>query len=125
VGRVLVHLRKERGLTQVQVVAATGISPATYSRLESGHIPATIEQLGALAVAFGTTPSRILQLADDAVRSMKGQGIDVNPRRLADPQESLKEGLMAIGGLALGVLVVAGIAAAVEESRKASRTKSR
>jgi transcriptional regulator with XRE-family HTH domain len=52
--------RKDRGLTQQQLADLAGYTKATISRIESGDIAYTRENLEAIAQALGTHPGLLL-----------------------------------------------------------------
>ncbi|MFW5833340.1 MAG: helix-turn-helix domain-containing protein [Pseudomonadota bacterium] len=59
------RLRTSRGWSLDELARRSGVSRATLSRLERVEVSATAAVLGRLAAAFGLTPSRLLQLAED------------------------------------------------------------
>ena len=59
-GHRLRDLRRQRGLSQEQLAARAGISPATVARLErQPAAPCRSRTLGRLAVALGEDPDRL------------------------------------------------------------------
>lgn len=74
VGSVLVSLRKERGMNQVELSDAVGVKQATWSRVENGMSALSIEQLGKAAAKLGVMPYQILHKADEATDYMKMTG---------------------------------------------------
>lgn len=59
------QMRKEKGLTQLQVQMKTGIDQSDYSKIERGVRYPTVEQLCALAVLFGTSMDYLAELTDE------------------------------------------------------------
>lgn len=64
------NLRKQRGLTQLQLAAASGLGRAFINQVERGHCSVTLETIGALAGALGVRPQVLIgrraELASDA-----------------------------------------------------------
>ncbi len=54
-------VRKQAGLTQVQLSEATGIDQASISRMESGKQGITLEYLKRIASALGVEPAVLMQ----------------------------------------------------------------
>lgn len=54
------ELRKERGLTQLQLAAASGLGRAFINQVERGHCSVTLESIGALAAALGVRPAALI-----------------------------------------------------------------
>jgi transcriptional regulator with XRE-family HTH domain len=63
-GRAIRGLRRERGLTLVQVAAASGLSQPFLSRLELGRARPSMRSLFRIAEALGTTQQALLAAAD-------------------------------------------------------------
>ncbi len=59
-------LRRERGLTLVQLAAATGLSQPFLSQLELGRSRPSMRSLFRIATALGTTQQALLGLAEPA-----------------------------------------------------------
>lgn len=106
VGNVLKQLRNQQQFDQASVARAVGVAQPTWSRIENGTIPITIEQLGFVARHLGIPPSEILGHADQAARRFSEQGIQVTPRR-ANPSGIDEEGLAFLGGAAIVALLAA------------------
>lgn len=53
VGRRLFVLRHQRNLSQERLAARAGMSPKTVSRIETGVVSATVDQLARLARGLG------------------------------------------------------------------------
>lgn len=64
-GRAIRGLRRDRGLTLVQVAAASGLSQPFLSQLELGRTRPSMRSLFRIAQALGTTQQALLALADD------------------------------------------------------------
>lgn len=60
----LKELRKEKGLTQIQMQFLTGIDQSDYSKLESGKRYFTFEQCRRIALALGTSMDYLAGLTD-------------------------------------------------------------
>lgn len=85
---------------------AVGIGQPTWSRIENGTIPITVEQLGFVARELGVAPSEILRIADQGVQTLIQQGVQVTPQR-ASPSGIDEEGLAFLGGAAIIGLLAA------------------
>lgn len=57
------RLRRERGMTQEQLAQAAEIGRTFLSRIETGRFSVTLETLGALAMALGTSPANLIEAA--------------------------------------------------------------
>ena len=60
----LKDLRKERGLTQIQMQMLTGIDQSDYSKIENGKRYYTFEQCKRIAVALNTSMDYLAGLTD-------------------------------------------------------------
>ena len=60
----LKDLRKERGLTQLQMQFLTGIDQSDYSKIENGKRYFTFEQCKRIAVALDTSMDYLAGLTD-------------------------------------------------------------
>lgn len=60
----LKNLRKERGLTQIQMQMLTGIDQSDYSKIENGKRYYTFEQCKRIAVALNTSMDYLAGLTD-------------------------------------------------------------
>lgn len=70
----LKDLRKERGLTQIQMQMLTGIDQSDYSKIENGKRYYTFEQCKRIALALNTSMDYLAGLTDNKqpyVRSEK------------------------------------------------------
>ena len=63
----LKELRKEKGLTQIQMQFLTGIDQSDYSKIESGKRYYTFEQCKRIALALGTSMDYLAGLTDKKV----------------------------------------------------------
>ncbi len=59
------EMRRERGLTQLQVQMKTGIDQSDYSKIEREVRYPTLEQITALACLFGTSIDYLAGLTDE------------------------------------------------------------
>lgn len=106
VGGVLKQLRTQRQLDQAKLALAVGVAQPTWSRIENGTIPITVEQLAFVAPQLGYLPSQILGHADQAAKRFSDQGIQVTPQR-ASPSGIDGEGLAFLKGAAIVALLAA------------------
>ncbi len=58
-------LRKEKGLTQIQMQHLTGIDQSDYSKIENGKRYFTFEQCRRIAVALDTSMDYLAELTDE------------------------------------------------------------
>ena len=61
----LKDLRKERGLTQIQMQMLTGIDQSDYSKIESGRRYYTFEQCKRIARVLNTSMDYLAGLTDE------------------------------------------------------------
>jgi len=61
----LKDLRKERGLTQIQMQMLTGIDQSDYSKIESGRRYYTFEQCKRIALVLNTSMDYLAGLTDE------------------------------------------------------------
>ena len=61
----LKELRKEKGLTQVQMQMLTGIDQSDYSKIENGKRYYTFEQCKRIALALDTSMDCLAGLTDE------------------------------------------------------------
>ena len=59
------QIRKEKGLSQLQVQMKTGIDQSDYSKIERGIRCPTIDQITKLAVLFGTSIDYLVGITDE------------------------------------------------------------
>ena len=62
----LKELRRERGLTQIQMQMLTGIDQSDYSKIENGKRYYTFEQCKRIALALDTSMDYLAGLTDEA-----------------------------------------------------------
>jgi transcriptional regulator with XRE-family HTH domain len=78
VGLVIAYLRHEKGLSQQELARISGISQGTISRIELGQADITLPQIDAFAEVFNTTPSLLLQVADEFRAFLEKENISVS-----------------------------------------------
>ena len=105
VGVVLKQLRTEKGLDQAALASAVGIAQSTWSRVENGAVPITVEQLALVCGMLGVPPGSVLEKADRAAHQMRQRGVEVVPRRAAST--GMEDGLAFLKGAAILALLVA------------------
>ncbi|MFW5642231.1 MAG: helix-turn-helix domain-containing protein [Roseicyclus sp.] len=109
--RRLHGLRTGRGWSLDELARRSDVSRATLSRLERVEVSATAAVLGRVAAAFGLTPSRLLQLAEDEGPPLvrrRDQGLWLDPetgfrRRSVSPPAVGLAGEVIEGELPAGV----------------------
>ena len=77
-GAVIANLRTAKQLKQSDMAAAVGVGPSTWSRLEKGESPLTVDQLRLASTALGESPSKIIDLAEVAVNEMVRKGVIID-----------------------------------------------
>ena len=65
VGRNFARLRREKGLTQEEIEARSGISQQYLSSLERGRRNPTVITLHELALALGVSPVELIEPDDE------------------------------------------------------------
>ena len=71
-------LRKERGLTQIQMQMLTGIDQSDYSKIESGRRYYTFEQCKRIARVLNTSMDYLAGLTDEKAPYPRSE--DSNPQ---------------------------------------------
>lgn len=106
VGGVLKQIRTQLQMDQATIAKAVGVAQPTWSRIENGSVPVTVEQLAFIAPQLKMTPSQILAHADKAAERFRTQGIQVTPQR-ASPTGVDEEGRVFLKAAAVvGVLAL-------------------
>jgi len=108
VGQVIVNIRKKLGFDQASLSNAVGVTQSTWSRIERGESPLTIDQLIKASEYLRIRSSVILSEAEQAMDNLKKQGVIV--RLDHTPDKKSTNGIAMIGAAALGALVGAAIA---------------
>lgn len=70
-GKQIQFARIALGLSQLQLIEATGLGDSTIRRIEKGTRSATITQLGKIAQALGITVGELAGRAEQAIESSK------------------------------------------------------
>lgn len=68
-GKQIQFARIELGLSQLQLIEASGLGDSTVRRIEKGTSSATITQLGKIAEALNTSISTLVGRAEEAIES--------------------------------------------------------
>lgn len=105
VGRLLQQHRKARFPEGEKFAKAVGISQPTLSRIESGTVAISVEQLKRLSEALGTTPAQVLAQADMAAARLPKQGVQV-----VETDEDSEQVMALLTGAALAAVLVAVLA---------------
>lgn len=77
-GAILLCLRNLKQINQEQIASFAGVSAPTWSRIEKGDNPLTVEQLRKVSIALCVDASSILKLEEDIVKKLASAGILVN-----------------------------------------------
>jgi transcriptional regulator with XRE-family HTH domain len=109
VGGVLAQIRNQQGLHQDELAQALGITQSTLSRIEKGQSSMSVEHLRLAAQRLGTTPSAILDHADQAERRMHNQGIAVTAMK---NDEAFNNTMVLIGAVALTAIITTALVSA-------------
>ena len=99
-GQVLARRRQALRVGQVEMARALGTSQATWSRVESGISPLTIEQLSHAAELLGLHATDVMAEVDEYAERYREQGIPVLYHRTKEPPNvaaMLAAGLGAYG----------------------------
>ena len=106
-GSVLARQRKQQlNLDQTDVAKELGITQASWSRIENGATPLTIDMLARAAPVLQMTPAIVLEQTDRAVRHLNRQGIRVEH---GSSKDALRDGIALIAAVALLALVMAAL----------------
>ena len=70
-GKIVIHVRKERGLTQPEFATQIGITQSALSRLERGLITPDALVFRRLAQVIGKTPDKLYSIIDKAIKHWK------------------------------------------------------
>jgi transcriptional regulator with XRE-family HTH domain len=78
-GAVINSLRSsgDRNITQAEIAKRLGVTVSTWSRIERGESPLTIEQLLIVALFFDLPLSALFKNVEGQMESLKSQGISV------------------------------------------------
>ena len=101
-GQVLARFRRERGVGQLALAEALGVSQATWSRVEKGTSPLTVEQLSHAAELLGVRAGDVISEVDDIAERYRDRGTYVVYKR---DKSSLNIPALAAAGLGLYGLV--------------------
>ena len=101
VGKILAMHRESRGLQQTEFAETLGLSQSAWSRIETGTVSVSVEQLKLATQRLGTTPDNVLREAEQAVTQLSRRGMRVLLEQETDPA------LAFVGAAALGALIVA------------------
>lgn len=105
-GRVLEHLRKEKGLDQADVSACLGLTQSAWSRIERGQSGISMEQLVKVGELLLKKPHEILADTDLASEQLEQEGVLIHPNVIAKPNNMMAIiGLVALGGLVAAILM--------------------
>jgi transcriptional regulator with XRE-family HTH domain len=105
--RLVGELRRQRNLDQKELASRLGVSPSTWSRVESGEVGLSLDQMAAAASALGTTPGHLISQVDQAAGHLKRRGVTV----LTGKQASSDDATYAyLGAAALGAVLLAILA---------------
>lgn len=75
--RILKVLRDRALLSQTELAEAVGVSQGTVSRYEGGFTAITVETLATVCGRLGTSPGRVLAVADAVAGAARERGIAV------------------------------------------------
>lgn len=81
VGKLLQQQRDARGILQITVAEALGLSQSAYSRLEKGESAMSITQLRQVSQVIGAHPDSILAAAEKHAAALKRQGVEVTEEK--------------------------------------------
>ncbi len=76
-GHLLALIRRRRNLTQAQVAEFLGLAGSTWSRVEKGETPITVEQLRVVADKLNVSPTVLLGLVEQAEGALRRSGFTV------------------------------------------------
>ena len=140
-GHLLALVRRRRHLTQAQVAEALGLAGSTWSRVEKGETPITVEQLRVVANKLDVDAATLLVLAEQAEEALRGSGFlvgfELGGKAEAGPAGvgffgpnwamntlGLWGGVLPLVGTALGAFLGNNLGSALEKALSA-HTRSR
>lgn len=108
VARTVGYLRQRQAAYDQKTFAEhMGVSPSTWSRIESGQVGLTLDQLAQAATLLGyRSPAELLATADRASTNMQRQGVRVLTGREAAKDDQT---FAYLGAAALGALLAAAV----------------
>jgi transcriptional regulator with XRE-family HTH domain len=95
VGHVVARRRAKLGLHQATLAAKLAVTQSAFSRLESGTVPMTVDQLKFIAAALETSAEGILREAELKAKALADHGIRVVFRRQKATDPVLTGGAVA------------------------------
>lgn len=106
VAQVVTEVRKARGLSQEELARRAGMTQSALSRIEHGETVFSADHAIKIAPVLGTEPGIIFTIADRAARWLRGQDLEVEPRKSAARASILGPGAasMLIGGMVAGAV---------------------
>lgn len=109
VAQVVTEVRKARELSQEELARCAGMTQSAMSRIEQGETVFSADHAIRIAPALGTEPGIIFTIADKAARWLRGQDLEVAPRKSAACASILGPGAasMLIGGMVAGAVNLA------------------
>jgi len=78
-GAVINSIRSgsEKPITQADIASALGITVSTWSRIERGESPLTLEQLLSVALFLNFPLSKLFEKVEEQIEELKKQGVQV------------------------------------------------
>lgn len=103
IGRILEHLRKDKGLDQADLAERLDLTQSAWSRIERGQSGLSLEQLVRASEILKTKPHQIISDADYAAEKLQKDGVIVHAKILSTSDKVVA----ALSLVALGALVFA------------------
>lgn len=113
IGRIIVKFRKALNIDQSVLAASVGITQSTWTRIERGESPLTVDQLARASESLMVHPSNILLEAERAIGELRKQGVIIRTDKTETKNKN--KAMAMIGAAAIGALIVAAIATAGDE----------
>lgn len=107
-GHLLALVRRRRHITQAQVAEALGLAGSTWSRVEKGETPITVEQLRVVADKLDVDAATLLVLAEQAEDALRGSGFLIGAGIVSKTESDraklgfLGAAVSSVGALAFG-----------------------
>lgn len=105
VGKVVAFRREQLGLFQEHLASNLHMTQASWSRLENGQTPFTVELLALAATALRTTSTAILTEADRATTLLTAKGYHVVKAKREIKSEWEPLAAAALVGILLALLL--------------------
>lgn len=88
-GQLIKQLRLSKGIDQLAMAAALGISQSSYSRIESGDTNMNVWQLRGCAEQLGVSPSSLLKRVEVHQVQLQSEGVEIVSEKRSNPTAAI------------------------------------